>query len=97
MDATPKRTLWWGIGLAGGGALLLVLIPSAISAVFPALDGVGQTFFDALNVVVNLVQQLAIPLGSALIAAAIVMQYLGGRRAGTALGEVPQTGADRAG
>jgi len=78
-DSMPKRTLWWGIGLSVGGALTILLAPPVMYSIVSADGEAGQTFYSIVQLVLNVIRQLVLPLGTALIAAAIVMFYLGGR------------------
>lgn len=80
-ESMPKRTLWWGIGLSVGGALMILLVPQLMyGTVSPQTQPeVGQTILSIVQLVLNVVRQLVLPLGTALIAASLVMFYLGGR------------------
>ncbi|WP_139416001.1 hypothetical protein [Agromyces laixinhei] len=79
MDTMPKRTLWWGIALSVGGALLIMFVPPLMYSIFSADGEVGQTLFSFLELVLGVVRQLVLPLGTALIAASLVMFYIRGR------------------
>ncbi|MGH3704803.1 MAG: hypothetical protein ACRDT9_09270 [Agromyces sp.] len=78
-DSMPKRTLWWGIGLSVGGALTILLAPPVLYSIVSAEGEAGQTFYSIVQLVLNIIRQLVLPLGTALIAASLVMFYLGGR------------------
>ena len=80
-DSMPKRTLWWGIGLAVAGALMILLVPQLMySTVSPQTEPeVGQTVLMIVELVLNVIRQLVLPLGTALIAASLVMFYIRGR------------------
>ena len=80
-DSMPKRTLWWGIGLSVGGALMILVVPQLMYMVVSpqAEPEVGQTVLMIVELVLNIIRQLVLPLGTALIAASLVMVYLGGR------------------
>jgi hypothetical protein len=80
-DSMPKRTLWWGIGLSVGGALLILVVPQFMYSVvsLQTQPEAGQTALLVLELALNLIRQLVLPLGTALIAASLVMFYLGGR------------------
>ena len=75
----PKVVLWWGIGLTLGGVLLAVLLPQigyALTLQHDASSGVDQGLLIGLNLVVSLIAQVIPPLGTALIAASVVMAYV---------------------
>lgn len=82
-DDMPKRTLWWGIGLSVGGALLILVVPQLMyMVVSPQTEPeVGQTFLMIVELALNIIRQLVLPLGTALIAASLVMFYIRGRSA----------------
>ena len=72
--------LWWGIGLTVGSTLLNLLVPALVYGAWAG--GTGATGVDqGLAVTVQTVLQVvtgALPvLGPALIAASIVMAYVG--------------------
>ena len=80
----PKVVLWWGIGLAAAGLLLSVLVPQLFYAV--ALPDEGPTPLDQglilfVDVVTRVFAQGVVPLGVALIGAAVVMSYIARRLA----------------
>ncbi|MFB6610812.1 hypothetical protein ACFCVO_10855 [Agromyces sp. NPDC056379] len=75
----PKRTLWWGIGLSVGGALTILLAPPVMYSIVSAEGEAGQTFYSIVQLVLNIIRQLVLPLGTALIAASLVMFYIRGR------------------
>jgi uncharacterized protein YggT (Ycf19 family) len=80
-DSMPKRTLWWGIGLSVGGALMILVVPQLMYMVVSpqAEPEVGQTVLMIVELVLNIIRQLVLPLGTALIAASLVMFYIRGR------------------
>jgi hypothetical protein len=80
-DSMPKRTLWWGIGLSVGGALLILVVPQLMYSVdsLQTQPEAGQTALLVLELALNVIRQLVLPLGTALIAASLVMFYIRGR------------------
>ena len=80
-DSMPKRTLWWGIGLSVGGALLILVVPQLMYSVvsLQTQPEAGQTALLVLELALNIIRQLVLPLGTALIAASLVMFYIRGR------------------
>ena len=72
----PKTTLWWGIALVVGGAILIVATPPLLSRVLPIETQAGQVAFFAFAGAVDIVRQLVLPVGAALIGAALVMFYV---------------------
>jgi hypothetical protein len=72
----PKKTLWWGIALVAGGAIFIVAIPPLLPTILPLNTEVGQIAYFALLTVLDVVRELVLPVGAALIGAALVMFYL---------------------
>jgi hypothetical protein len=76
----PKVVLWWGVGLTVAGMVLTTVMPQigyAASTQFNSATGVDQGLVVLLELVVRLVDQVVPPLGVALIAASVVMAYMG--------------------
>ncbi|MGW9632185.1 hypothetical protein ACWGST_15925 [Agromyces sp. NPDC055520] len=75
----PKRTLWWGIGLTVvGGVLATYVQPGLFSSAWLNAEP-GQTVLYFWLLALDLLNSIVLPLGTALIAASLVMFYLGGR------------------
>ncbi|PWC05381.1 hypothetical protein DCE94_03625 [Agromyces badenianii] len=75
----PKITLWWGIALAlAGGVLATFVQPGLYSSAWLNTEP-GQTVLYFWLLALDLLNTLVIPLGTALIAASLVMFYLRGR------------------
>jgi len=78
-DSMPKRTLWWGIGLAlAGGGLATFVQPVLYSTTWLNTEP-GQTALYLALLAFDLLNTLVLPLGTALIAASLVMFYIRGR------------------
>lgn len=73
----PRVVLWWGIGIAVGGSLLVILTPIVIDwMIVSGATDAGQGVHTAVEVVLHAAASVLPPLGAALIGAAIVMVYL---------------------
>lgn len=72
----PKKTLWWGIALAVGGAIFIVATPPLLPSILPLNTEAGQTAYFALLAALDVVRELVLPIGAALIGAALVMFYV---------------------
>lgn len=75
----PKHTLWWGIALSIGGGVLVAFAQPVMFSGNWANTEAGQTFLTLALLLLALVRELVLPLGAALIAAALVMFYIRGR------------------
>lgn len=78
----PKVVLWWGIGLTVAGALVTLLLPQLAYTVAlqpGTATGVDQALLTLVNLAIQVVGQVLSPLGVALIAASVVMAYVGAR------------------
>jgi uncharacterized protein (DUF697 family) len=76
----PKVVLWWGIGLTVGSTLLNLLVPALVYGAWAdpsALTGVDQGLAVTVQTVLQVVTGALPVLGPALIAASIVMAYVG--------------------
>ncbi|SIN86202.1 hypothetical protein [Agromyces cerinus] len=78
-DSMPKRTLWWGIGLSVGGAVLATYVHPELYATVWLNTEPGQTALVLWLLAIDLLNSLVLPLGTALIAASLVMFYIRGR------------------
>jgi hypothetical protein len=77
LDGSPRGVLLWGIGFGVLGAALIIFLPFIPSSVWFPIDIAEQskTLGLGVEIVLRIVRQIAPSLGSALIAAAIVMGY----------------------
>lgn len=90
-DNMPKHTLGWGIAVSLIGALLVAFAPPVLfSSSSMASTQLGQTFLSVVFVVLDLVRELVLPLGTALIGASIVMFYLRARSGAPAPSDRPK-------
>jgi predicted Na+-dependent transporter len=71
----PKVIVWWGIAVAVGGALLVVLVPWVLNMLIGNSQG-QQDFQVIVQTVLQVAASVLPPLGAALIAAGIVMTYV---------------------
>lgn len=76
MQGAPAKVLWWGIVLAVVGAALVVFVPVFLDQIGLGSDEQGQTLRVALELALRVVRELLVPLGTALIAAGIVMAFI---------------------
>ncbi|QAY74044.1 hypothetical protein ET445_12555 [Agromyces protaetiae] len=89
-ETMPKAVIWWGIGLLVGGALLIVGAPTLAALFFASNTGEWQSVYAAIDLVVGIARVSLPPLGAALIAAGLVMQYLDKRLAGESILDRPR-------
>jgi hypothetical protein len=86
----PKKTLWWGIALAVGGAIFIVTAPPLLPLILPLNTETGQTAYFALFAALDVVRELVLPIGAALIGAALVMFYVDRRLRDEGVSERPK-------
>jgi hypothetical protein len=72
----PKVVIWWGIAVAVGGALLVVLVPWVVGGVIGFRSQGDQDFLVTVDTILQVARSVLPPLGGALIAAGIVMAYV---------------------
>lgn len=72
----PKPVIWWGVGMLLGGIVLIVFAPMAFIPLSLGGNPAGQAVLGFLNLVLGVVRQIILPLGSAFIGAGIVMVYI---------------------
>ena len=74
---SPKRILWWGIGLLILGVLAQVISSSLSIQSAMVSDQIGNhVYYWVLSPVLFIIQNAAYPLGAAFIGASIVLRYL---------------------
>ncbi|HEY9365001.1 MAG TPA: hypothetical protein VIP55_00075 [Agromyces sp.] len=78
-DSMPKRTLWWGIGVSIGGAVMAAFSQPLMFAGNWGNTEAGQIWLTLLLLLIDLLNRFVLPLGAALIAASLVMFYIRGR------------------
>ena len=89
-ESMPSTVIWWGIGTAVGGALFISFAPPALHLVLaPNMDQV-QSAYVVLDALVQIARTLLAPLGTALIAAGLVMRYLDRRLQGEPIADRPR-------
>ena len=76
MNDASKKSLVWGISLLVTGALLMVWGTDLVVLVSGGLNGTAALGFHIADFALTLVRNVAFPLGSALIAAAVVIEAL---------------------
>lgn len=79
--STARKTIWWGVVLLIGGALLIVLVPSALLTV-GILSTQTQDLAVAVETVLQVAREVVPPLGAALIGSGLVMDHIDKRRLG---------------
>jgi Na+/proline symporter len=72
----PKVVIWWGIGVAVGGSLLVLLVPAVLGLFLRGETTVGQEAQGVVEVVLRMASGVLPPLGAALIGAGIVILYI---------------------
>jgi uncharacterized protein YggT (Ycf19 family) len=72
----PKVVIWWGIAVAVGGSLLIVLVPLTLFALVGFRSQGEQDFLVTMDTILQVARSVLPPLGGALIAAGIVMAYV---------------------
>jgi hypothetical protein len=72
----PKVVIWWGIAVAVGGALLVVLVPWVLNGMLIGVSQGQQDFRVIVEIILEVARSVLPPLGGALIAAGIVMAYV---------------------
>jgi Na+/proline symporter len=72
----PRVVIWWGIAVAVGGALLVLLVPWALFAIVSFRSQGEQDFLVTVDTILQVAKSVLPPLGGALIAAGIVMAYI---------------------
>ncbi|WP_308798903.1 hypothetical protein [Agromyces silvae] len=90
LDSMPTTTIWWGIGLAVGGALLIAISPPILNAMFLPNSPEWSTAAELLNLVLTIARAVLPPLGAALIAAGLVMKYVDARLRGERIADRPR-------
>ena len=86
----PKKTLWWGVALVVGGAIFIVTTPPLLPMILPLDTEAGQIAYFALIAALDVVRELVLPVGAALIGAALVMFYVDRRIRDERLGDRPE-------
>lgn len=89
-DSMPKTVIWWGVGTAVGGALLIAIAPPILNVVMQPNTPAWSLAVDTLLLVLNVAQAVLPPLGAALIAAGLVMKYIDARLRGERIADRPR-------
>jgi Na+/proline symporter len=79
MIGLARTVLWWGIGLAVVGALLIVFVPAIADSLNIGATEEGQTVRIGIELAIRVARELLPPLGAAFIAAALVMGFIQAR------------------
>jgi hypothetical protein len=90
LDSMPSTTIWWGVGAAVGGALLIVIAPPILNMVLQPNTPEWSLATEVLLLVLNVAQAVLPPLGAALIAAGLVMRYVDARLRGERIADRPR-------
>lgn len=90
MENAAARTLWWGTGLLVVGVALSVFGPDAAISLAQGQAGSPQAVADLIVIGTRLIQNLVLPLGSALIAASVVIRYVDWRSTSTNADSQPE-------
>ncbi|MFD4422137.1 hypothetical protein ACFWN7_11620 [Agromyces sp. NPDC058484] len=89
-ESMPTRVIWWGVGVAIGGALLIVAAPAALNAWWAPNTQEWQSAMLVFDIVMQIARILFAPLGAALIAAGLVMRYVDRRLRGEHIADRPR-------
>lgn len=76
----PKVVLWWGIGLTVASTVISVVVPAVVYGAWAGetgANGIDQGLAVTVQTILQVVTGALPVLGPALIAAAIVMTYVG--------------------
>lgn len=77
MNTSPKRILWWGVGFLIVGAIAFYAYTSAGVQTALTSDQTSQSlWFWLLSPALSIIQNVAFPVGAALIGASVVIRYL---------------------
>ena len=90
IDSMPMRVIWWGVGIALGGALLVAAAPTAFTAWWAPNTQEWQSPLMLFEIVLAIARTLFAPLGAALIAAGLVMRYIDRRLRGEHIADRPR-------
>lgn len=85
-----KKTLWWGIALVVGGAIFIVTTPPLLPLILPLDSEAGQIAYVAVIAALDVVRELVLPVGAALLGAALVMFYVDRRLRDERTGDRPE-------
>lgn len=75
-DRMPRATMWWGIALLFGGGALIVLAPTIVNVLVTPNTESWAAVYELIVTIVSVLQATIPPLGTSLIAAALVMRHL---------------------
>ena len=76
MNSTAKKCIYWAIGLWIAGAVLLIYMPDIYLAVADRAGANAEFGLRGLNIALVLVNSTLIPVGAALVGAAVVIQVM---------------------
>ena len=89
-DAMPSRTIGWGVAIAVMGAVLILAAPTVLAVVMIPNTEQWASAYYAMDLVLGVARAVLPPLGSALIAAGLVMKYLDRRLQGERIADRPR-------
>lgn len=89
-DSMPSTTVWWGVGIAVGGALLIAVSPPVLNLMFQPNTPDWSVAAEILNLVLTIARAVLPPLGAALVAAGLVMRYVDARLSGERIADRPR-------
>ena len=78
MHPVAKRCVTSGVLLLVAGSVLVIYIPDLYNAIAGVAGSNAQIGLGLINIVLTVIRASVMPLGAALIAAAVVIQTLGG-------------------
>lgn len=78
MNPAAKKCIQWSIGLFVVGTLLLVYLPDIYQAIAGRAGANAEVGLEGLTIALTLVNSTVMPVGAALVGAAVVIQALAG-------------------
>ena len=76
MHPVAKKCVVYGVLLLVIGAVLIIYIPDVYNAIANAAGSNAQAGLDVVNIVLQMIRSGIMPVGAALIGAAVVIQTL---------------------
>lgn len=89
-DSMPATVTWWGVGAALAGALFIVIAPAAFHAWWTPNTQNWEAAIMVFDITMQIARTVLAPLGTALIAAGLVMRYIDRRLKGEHIADRPR-------
>lgn len=78
MHPTAQKCILWSVGLFVVGAVLMIYLSDIYLAITKAAGANADAGIEVLNIVLQLLRSIVMPIGAALVGAAVVIQTLAG-------------------